>query len=181
MPAEKIMASLFPMMGKYGFHKAIGFISPVYDRKDLPVPGSDPELPGGWLEIPYLVGANTEDIVPGLAQDASNWAAGREVPSYAYCFARQLPGDTNGAFHSADLWYWFGTLKRSWRPMTEKDLELSDKMVRALVRFAQCGDPNIPGLPEWPAAGSRKGVMWFDEQCRVEEAPAPETQKGLML
>lgn len=35
-------------------------------------------------------------------------------PSYAYFFSRQLPGDEKGAWHSADLWYAFGTLDSCW-------------------------------------------------------------------
>jgi len=34
--------------------------------------------------------------------------------AYAYQFARPLPGDESGAFHSSELWYTFHTLKRSW-------------------------------------------------------------------
>ena len=62
---------------------------------------------------------------------------------------RQLPGDDRGAWHSSDLWYWFGTLAHCWRPFTEKDTALSAQMVDYLTNFARTGDPNGADLPQW--------------------------------
>ena len=71
--------------------------------------------------IPYLIGFTSEDIVPPyLYQMAQDWCA-RNADSYGWFFDRQLPGDDRGAWHSSDLWYWFGTLAHCWRPFTEKD------------------------------------------------------------
>ena len=75
--------------------------------------------------------------------------------SYAWFFDRQLPGDDNGAWHSSDLWYWFGTLDHCWRPLTAKDRLLSEQMVQYLTNFATTGNPNGGGLPVWEAI--RKG------------------------
>ncbi len=72
-------------------------------------------------------------------------------PAYIYSFNRQLPGSEDGAFHSAELWYVFGTLSRCWRPMTGGDYELSEKMVSYWTNFAKAGDPNGDGLPIWDA------------------------------
>ncbi|MGI5847194.1 MAG: carboxylesterase family protein [Candidatus Cryptobacteroides sp.] len=60
---------------------------------------------------------------------------------------RNLPGDDDdpekdpGAFHSAELWYMFHTLKNSWRPFTEADYALSNKMVDYWTSFCKTGDP----------------------------------------
>ena len=79
-------------------------------------------------------------------------------------FDRRLPGDENGAWHSSDLWYWFGTLENCWRPMTEKDHALSDRMAEYLCNFAKTGDPNGAGLPKWlPASSARKQVLCMGE------------------
>ena len=63
--------------------------------------------------------------------------------AYTYHFCRQLPGDNKGAWHSSDLWYWFGTLDKSWREFNEQDRELSKQMVRYLTNFAKTSNPNI--------------------------------------
>jgi para-nitrobenzyl esterase len=71
------------------------------------------------------------------------------APAYVYYFTRQLPGDDAGAFHSSELWYMFGTLDRCWRPSTEADYALSDRMVSYWANFIKSGDPNGEGLPAW--------------------------------
>ena len=99
--------------------------------------------------IPYLIGFTSEDIVPPyLYQMAQDWCA-RNADSYGWFFDRQLPGDDRGAWHSSDLWYWFGTLAHCWRPFTEKDTALSAQMVDYLTNFAKTGDPNGANLPQW--------------------------------
>jgi para-nitrobenzyl esterase len=66
---------------------------------------------------------------------------------YEYEFLRELPTDeahpasAAGAFHSAELWYMFGTLDRSWRPFTEADHALSERMLDAWTAFCRNGNP----------------------------------------
>lgn len=99
--------------------------------------------------IPYLIGFTSEDIVPPyLYQMAQDWCT-RNADSYGWFFDRQLPGDDRGAWHSSDLWYWFGTLAHCWRPFTEKDTALSAQMVDYLTNFAKTGNPNGADLPQW--------------------------------
>ena len=69
-----------------------------------------------------------------------------------------LPGDDCGAWHSSDLWYWFGTLPNCWRPMEQKDYDLSEQMVNYLCNFVKTGDPNKAAqLPTWIASGKGQG------------------------
>lgn len=92
---------------------------------------------------------------------AKKWCAAQEQPSYTWLFDRRLPGDDRGAWHSSDLWYWFGTLERCWRPMEQKDRILSDQMTDYLTNFAKSGNPNGNGLPVWDTAG--KGALRIGE------------------
>lgn len=86
-------------------------------------------------------------ILQGMAQ---KWCAVQKESSYTWYFERQLPGDDHGAWHSADLWYWFGTLENCWRPMEEKDYTLSRQMVDYLCNFVRTGDPNSgETVPVW--------------------------------
>ena len=93
---------------------------------------------------------------------AKSWCDAQDVPSYCYMFNHQLPGDNNGSWHSSDLWYWFGTLDHCWRPLTEVDYDLSDKMTSYLTNFVKTGNPNDNSLPTWEKAKKKQNkVMHF--------------------
>jgi para-nitrobenzyl esterase len=53
-----------------------------------------------------------------------------------------------------------------------EDLRLSDKISSYWVNFAITGDPNGPGLPEWPAfAEDNQKVMVFDKAPSARPVP----------
>ena len=117
--------------------------------------------------IPYMAGSTSHDMAPPILQSmARKWISAREKPSYTWFFDRMLPGDDCGAWHSADLWYWFGTLENCWRPMEDKDFALSDQMTDYLCNFARTGDPNMAArLPTWIASDrSQKRVLCMGEK-----------------
>ena len=117
--------------------------------------------------IPYMAGITSEDMMPPILHGmAKSWCQGREKPSYCWHFDRQLPGDKNGAWHSSDLWYWFGTLDNCWRPMEDKDRSLSEEMVRCLCNFVKTGDPNQGDqVALWtPAQSAGKQVLRMGEK-----------------
>ena len=143
---------------------------PVVDGVFLTESAAEAAKAGRQKNIPYLMGSTSEDIVPPIVHKmAKGWARlqadqGKQ-PSYAYFFSRQLPGDEKGAWHSADLWYAFGTLDSCWRPFTEWDRALSEAMVSYLTNFAKTGDPNGPGLAEWlPVKKGQNRVMRFGDK-----------------
>lgn len=119
---------------------------------------------GQIKDIPYMLGTVQEDlnvtkeqIASGdkgeLFKDCKRWSfkleeLGRE-PAYIYYFAHHLPGDEAGAFHSAELWYTFGTLGRCWRPMKEHDYQLSEEMVTYWTNFMRYGSPADDKIKEW--------------------------------
>jgi para-nitrobenzyl esterase len=122
--------------------------------------------------IPYMAGSTSEDVAPPVLQNMTKkWITNRQTPSYTWYFNRQLPGDNNGAWHSADLWYWFGTLKNCWRPMTQKDYDLSEQMVNYLCNFAKSGNPNRDNLPEWLPSQEQKKVLILGEKTTQMAKP----------
>ena len=117
---------------------------------------------GKQLKIPYMCGSTSEDFgAPMLFSLAKKWCEAQEKPSFTWLFDRRLPGDNHGAWHSSDLWYWFGTLGNCWRPMEKKDYGLSGQMTDYLTNFAKSGDPNGAGLPKWESVG--KGSLRIGE------------------
>jgi len=112
-----------------------------------------------------MAGSTSEDMMPPILHSmARKWCAAQRQPGYTWYFDRQLPGDDNGAWHSSDLWYWFGTLPNGWRPFTDKDYAISEQMVSCLCNFARNGNPNGGGMPDWAAAAAQnKKVLMIGE------------------
>jgi para-nitrobenzyl esterase len=150
-------------------------------KKELRTPGSFPCIDGRLVvgtsaellaqekqhRIPYMAGTTSEDMLPPILFSMSRkWCAVQPVPSYTWYFDRQLPGDEHGAWHSSDLWYWFGTLENCWRPMEQKDFDLSRQMVKYLCNFVRNGNPNEGGvLPTWIASDkTQKRVLNLGEK-----------------
>ena len=135
---------------------------PCQDGEVITGNGVDILRSGKHHKIQYMCGSTSEDFgAPMLFSLAKKWCDAQEQPSYTWMFDRRLPGDGRGAWHSSDLWYWFGTLDRCWRPMEEKDYSLSEQMTDYLTNFAKSGDPNGSGLPLWMP--SKSGTLRIGE------------------
>ena len=122
----------------------------------------------------------------GLENNARNCAriqAERGVPTYISTYAHKHPyapgvkiadqdTATVGAYHTADIPYWLGTLDafnslrrtRDWQPW---DRQLSGEMMGALIAFAKTGNPATAAVqwPAWSATAERKAQ--FGEDIRV--------------
>ena len=141
------------------------FASPCIDGLFLTKGNMETVEAGEHKDIPYMLGSNSEDMAPPIIFGmAKKWCETQRKPAYCWFFDRKLPGDENGAWHSSDLWYWFGTLKNGWRPFEEKDYSLSNTMSDYLCNFVKSGNPNGEGLVEWkPAKEGQKEVMRLGE------------------
>ena len=152
-----------------------GMMGPVIDGYVLSSNFSEAVRANKIADIPYIIGYNKDDMgmmTTGLGQfcklrDENGGKA------YAYEFVRPLPGDTAGAFHSAELWYVFHTLGNSWRPFTEGDKVLSDYMVDTWTNFVKFGDPNGKGKEIWrPYTKENQQFMIFKLGASGDAQPA---------
>jgi para-nitrobenzyl esterase len=134
-------------------------------------------------DIPYMFGFTANDLAD-MTKPINDFCALRTTqgskPVYAYMFQRQLPGDTSGAFHSSDLWYIFHSLRHSWRPFTEGDLELSNKLVDYWTNFALFGNPNGKEEGSWkPYTKEHPDFIVFDVNAGKAETKMTNAPKYL--
>ena len=141
--------------------------SPVLDGRLVVGTGVEILAKNQQKQIPYMAGSTSEDVMPPVIfQMSKDWCAAQQEKSYTWFFDRKLPGDKCGAWHSSDLWYWFGTLDNCWRPMEQKDRDLSQQMIAYLCNFVRTGNPNKSGqLPTWIASDkTQKRVLRLGEK-----------------
>ncbi len=158
-PEEELLPALNKALGMaFIQHKGMPYV-PVIDGELITDDGNRLIDQGGALPIEYLLGCNGNDLTAvseAPAPDNSlmhkanlEYAKRMEGNCYVYYFDRKLPGDQAGSFHSAELWYVFGSLDYCWRPLEEKDYALSKKMTAYWSNFFKTGNPNGEGLDAW--------------------------------
>jgi para-nitrobenzyl esterase len=98
-------------------------------------------------------------------------AANGKNPVHVYYFDRPSARDPNGSTHGQEVGYVFGNLGVGGRPQpTAEDLAISQQMQGYWVNFASTGDPNGPGLPQWPAFSEAAPLVM---RIGVDPGPAP--------
>ncbi len=168
LPAEDLLDKSDELMTLY---PSLPF-RPVVDGHVLPDTPDILTKEGGMAHIPYLMGVTKDDLF--IPEGASHREGGfftaavsfanacrkQNLSVYLYEFCHDLPGSDDGAFHSSELWYTFGTLNRCWRPMTDEDHALAEEMVTCWTNFMKQGDPNEDGKEEWKA--------WTEDGCFIK-------------
>ena len=137
---------------------------------------------GSIANVPYMIGYTLNDMGamgPGIAEFCKVRQT-HGAKAWAYEFARPLPDDgehpeitdrLKGAFHSSDLWFVFKSLKHCWRPWTQGDWDLAEKMLTAWTNFAKYGDPNGAEDGEWtPCTAESPQFMLFQLDANNQEA-----------
>lgn len=106
-------------------------------------------------------------------------AAGQAA--FIYLFDHGYPAADEAdlhAFHAAEIPYVFGAFDRlppRWPaiPDTTGERALSQAMMAYWARFARDGVPTAPGQPDWPAYGSARAYLAFEDAPAARERVMP--------
>lgn len=132
----------------------------------------------------YAQVSGIECAVKALALNARERGEG---PVYYYRFDTDIPGwDNPGTFHSVELWFFFETLAKCWRPFVGRHYDLARQMCDYWTNFIKTGDPNGVGtdgqeLPKWePYTKEKESGMVFTSNGSVPEQGESEFKKFLI-
>lgn len=84
-----------------------------------------------------------------------NKELGNDVDCFYYKFGTDIPGwDNPGNFHSVELWFFFETLAKCWRPFKGYHYDMARIMCNYWSNFIKTGNPNGKDadgtdMPEW--------------------------------
>ena len=78
------------------------------------------------------------------------------------------------AFHGAEIRYVFGNLGEGQHQPDEADKKLMETMMQYWVNFAESGDPNGNGLPQWPVYDERDQLLELGAEIKVISHPSRE-------
>lgn len=83
---------------------------------------------------------------------AEEWRKGVSLPVYPYFWNHTPPGAMlRGAYHGSEISYVFNSLHAQNLAWTDDDRRIAEQMSSYWANFIAKGDPNGPGLPQWPA------------------------------
>lgn len=130
--------------------------------------GDDAEANASYLR------SYTNELAWQLRQ-VGRYQRARGQSAWIYHFTRVPPGqEARGSTHVAELPYMFNhaASNPAW---TDADRQLADTMASYWVNFARSGNPNGPGLPEWPAFNDNAGgdVLVLDAEIAAESVQVP--------
>lgn len=87
------------------------------------------------------------------------FSPGTPAPVYTYFWTHAQPGpthDTRGAFHGSEIPYAFDSLDAVKLPWTDEDRRIAATMSSYWANIVKKGNPNGPGLPQWPVYTAAK-------------------------
>jgi carboxylesterase type B len=190
---EARKADPFDLRAKYGkFVRNHERMFPICDGKFSVADPMERFVNGESADIPVMAGNTADEFL----EDGESFVersvktafleVGQKKPEkkcFYYRFDPDIPGwDHPGTFHSVDLWFWFESLGKCWRPFAGRHFDLARDMADYLANFVKTGDPNGPStgekkLPVWETyTKDNKAEMIFDGRGAV-----PAKEGGIRL
>jgi len=172
-----------------GWNQDEGFVNGIKNASDYRKEAAEKYGPDEKLFLSFYPGQTdaeaaesqlriSRDLIFGVQNYtwANLQAAQNRNPVYVYRFIRKPPATGEyvkyGAFHTGEVPYAYDNLKFVNRPWEPVDHRLAKTMSSYWVNFVASGNPNGPGLPEWPAYNlNTKQIMALNENPAAEEMP----------
>jgi para-nitrobenzyl esterase len=154
----------------------------AYGLAHSDAPPVDPQLGSAGTQL------MTDTLFRCPARIAGGWLAHRGIAVWEYQFERPLPGSGSPSTrHSGELPYVFGWAQQTATRVMgatfgPADAALSEQMQGYWTNFARTGNPNGPGLPQWPAFSSSSPVLLhFTRDAESAAAPAAPRETCTLL
>lgn len=176
-----------------GFGRSVECWTPTYDQNFHKGQLYDLVKEGKCTPCPIMTGFTTDEFIrDGISPVEfgirklmkEEEAKGLKLQNYCYKFDVPIPGwDHAGKFHSVDLWFFFETLAKCWRPFSGIHYDVARQMCDYLCNFIKTGNPNgldLNGnpLPKWDAFTSRKSnFMEFTTGSAQNSIPVSKEMK----
>jgi len=176
-----------------GYGKSIASWTPTYDEQFNKGSIIENVKEGKCIPTQILTGFTTDEFVTEgincvdlgirtLQKEIE--AKGIKTENYFYKFDVPIPGwDHPGKFHSVDLWFFFETLAKCWRPFTGVHYDVARQMCDYLCNYIKTGNPNgndLNGqpLPKWePYSTKKPNFMEFTTNSALNEIQPSENMK----
>jgi para-nitrobenzyl esterase len=132
----------------------------------------------------FLIIASDATFRQGVLIEADRKAEQRKAACYQYYFTWRTPVRDGKlrSLHTLEIPFVFDIVDQAQSVTgTGQDrYALAKKMSGAWTAFAHSGDPNVAGLPKWPAFDTTtRSVMIFNDDCQVVDDPYGAARRAL--
>jgi para-nitrobenzyl esterase len=121
----------------------------------------NPTGAGKFMEVGITLGADQMMTEPARFLARTLAASGQSAYEYRFSYvAESMRKQWRGAPHATEIPFVFDTVAaRYGKELTDGDRAIARTANAYWINFAKTGDPNGPGLPEWPAYSSKADIL----------------------